>query len=322
MSEKKNLSVFFIYFIVLVCLTLVRIFLGYYDLAISENMLTYLYTFITQVLIMGLIPIALYIARDKGNFSEKINRVKKDFYIKAKLPVFVYVLLILSGILTYHIIIGVSVIANGFLGSFGYKFYLPSPTIYDSGFKLALGIIFTALLPGIFEEITHRGLLLSGLRKYGDNVAVVISALFFGLMHQNIVQFVYAFVIGIFFALLTIKSGSIIPAMILHFINNSLSVILDYSKQIDAWPNTVFNAIYGNVEGIVYPLIMLSWAVAAVLLYNIINFIGIITKHHKSIKLLDNKQEQLVLLKQPLLVACLFLGAVTTIYTLIWGFIR
>jgi len=86
-----------------------------------------------------------------------------------------------------------------------------------------------ALINGILEEILWRGLLLTSMVDLvGEKVAIVFSSLAFGLSH---LAFGYSLLTclgfalgGIFYAGIVIRSGSIIPAIIWHFVFNILMV--------------------------------------------------------------------------------------------------
>lgn len=104
-----------------------------------------------------------------------------------------------------------------------------SAIISTSGNPLWLQILiylYICLLGPILEELIFRGVLLEGLRKYGNAFGIIMSSVLFGLMHQNFMQCIPAAVMGIVWAAMAVKSGSLIPSMIAHIINNSLSAIL------------------------------------------------------------------------------------------------
>lgn len=90
-----------------------------------------------------------------------------------------------------------------------------------------LYLIFLAIVPAIVEEYLFRGVVLGSLRKYGDGFAILFSAILFGFMHGNIVQIPFAFIGGLLLGYITVYSNSIIPAMIVHFLNNGFSVVSD-----------------------------------------------------------------------------------------------
>lgn len=104
---------------------------------------------------------------------------------------------------------------------------IESALIFDSGLiGKILFFVEIAILPAILEEILFRKVMLEGAKKHGTTFAIVFTALMFGVIHMNIPQAVNAMLIGIVFAYVTIKTGTILPAMILHGINNGLSALL------------------------------------------------------------------------------------------------
>lgn len=93
------------------------------------------------------------------------------------------------------------------------------------GMSLPVAIFGIAVLPPVCEELAFRGIVYGGYRRDCRPVgAVIMSALLFGLMHGNINQFAYAFIIGIAMALLAEATGSIFPTMLMHFLINIRSV--------------------------------------------------------------------------------------------------
>lgn len=105
-----------------------------------------------------------------------------------------------------------------------------SGTITDitSQFPLYIGILAVGLLPAILEESVYRGVLYNEYRKKNPRAGILLSALLFGLLHQNLNQFAYAFVMGLIFCLVIEATDSILSTMIIHFVINSNSVILQY----------------------------------------------------------------------------------------------
>lgn len=101
-------------------------------------------------------------------------------------------------------------------------------TKITTGYPLIIGIVTVGVLPAIFEESVYRGVLYNEYRKVNPKIAIVLSALLFGLLHQNLNQFSYAFVLGIIFALVIEATDSILSTMIIHFIINTSSVVMNY----------------------------------------------------------------------------------------------
>lgn len=58
--------------------------------------------------------------------------------------------------------------------------------------------------------------------------AVVLSAFLFGCMHMNLNQFMYAFALGAYLALLVEATGSIFSSMLAHFTLNATSTVMSF----------------------------------------------------------------------------------------------
>lgn len=91
-------------------------------------------------------------------------------------------------------------------------------------------ILFEILGPCIFvpilEEYVFRGLVYGRLREWlSVPAAVLISAVIFGMMHMNIVQFLYAGLLGIFMALCAERTKRLYGAILAHMVANTISVI-------------------------------------------------------------------------------------------------
>ncbi len=86
--------------------------------------------------------------------------------------------------------------------------------------------LYICLIGPILEELIFRGVLLEGLRKYGNAFGIIMSSILFGLMHQNFMQCIPAICMGFVWGVMTVKSGSLLPSIIVHIFNNSLSAIL------------------------------------------------------------------------------------------------
>ncbi len=97
---------------------------------------------------------------------------------------------------------------------------------------LLIVLFFTIAVAPVCEELMMRKLILYPLRKHGNWFAVIVSALVFGAVHGNWDQFPYAFSVGILYGLLAAKSGSVIPTMILHSVNNLLVMVGSYLTKV------------------------------------------------------------------------------------------
>lgn len=95
-----------------------------------------------------------------------------------------------------------------------------------TGGNLWITALYTVIAAPIYEEVIFRKLICGRLLKYGQGIAIVISALIFGLFHGNLNQFFYAFLMGLFFAYVYAKTGSIRNTIILHMMVNALGSVI------------------------------------------------------------------------------------------------
>lgn len=87
-----------------------------------------------------------------------------------------------------------------------------------------IGILNICLLAPVMEELVFRGAITRELlRRYRPWVAIVISGFFFGLIHFNPVQSVFAFLLGILLAWLYWRTRSLVPCIVYHVLNNSIA---------------------------------------------------------------------------------------------------
>jgi len=97
----------------------------------------------------------------------------------------------------------------------------------DSSWGLLALILLIGMSPAICEEALFRGVLLSGLRNKLPAWGTVLAVgLLFGAFHLSIYRFVPTATIGILLTYLVLRSGSILPGVIGHFVSNSISVLL------------------------------------------------------------------------------------------------
>ncbi|HEY3586693.1 MAG TPA: CPBP family intramembrane glutamic endopeptidase [Myxococcaceae bacterium] len=94
--------------------------------------------------------------------------------------------------------------------------------------RLGTALVLVALLPAVAEEVTFRGVVLAGLRRSGSRwIAVAGSALVFGLFHINPYHVVAAFTVGLLLGWVALESGSLLPGVLIHLVNNGAQLLLD-----------------------------------------------------------------------------------------------
>ncbi len=94
---------------------------------------------------------------------------------------------------------------------------------------LVTNLLLLGVLPAICEELLFRGVVYQGLReRFGVGASVIFSSLLFALMHQNIIQFVYPFILGCVLSITFEKTKNLLYCIIIHMFNNFETVILSY----------------------------------------------------------------------------------------------
>ncbi|MBQ6251515.1 type II CAAX endopeptidase family protein [Ruminococcus sp.] len=130
---------------------------------------------------------------------------------------------------------------------------------HDYG-KTALGFaimtIYSCIIAPLTEEIMFRGALMKIFSKADRRFAIFMSAVFFGLAHGNIPQFMLAFLIGIFFGHIDMKHNSIIPSVVVHIFINSMVTVISLLKDNDELMGLYGLAlIAGSVVGLILLII-------------------------------------------------------------------
>ena len=121
--------------------------------------------------------------------------------------------------------------ASSFGVSFrSYEYTLEQQTnVPDSLLLMLLTVVHTAVLPALLEELVFRGFVMQPLRRYGDWFAIITSALIFGLVHGNMTQVPFAILAGVALGYLNVVSGSMWMNILLHFLNNFISVLYSFA---------------------------------------------------------------------------------------------
>jgi len=131
----------------------------------------------------------------------------------------------------------ISCIGTGMISSIIYltystiiKYYgiiIPEPdfSFPTEGTYLILFLMYACFIGPILEEIIFRGFILKSMQKYGNLTAIIVSSILFSMFHLNLVQFVNPVIMGVVLGFIAIKSKSIVPSIIAHIFNNSITFI-------------------------------------------------------------------------------------------------
>lgn len=191
--------------------------------------------FVISLVVPALFVMA-YIQKDDSEFKEldsnEINRNSKE---SVKLKIIDNIkkvdikLWIKSILVVVPLVILVQIGLSILLEILGLNYDIVEKTnLYDSSSVLSKILFFVqiAILPAIFEELYIRKAVLNYSKKYGTVFAIISSSLLFSLIHLNISQSLFAFIMGVILAVVAIRTKSIIPTAIIHFLNNGYAAIV------------------------------------------------------------------------------------------------
>jgi len=173
-----------------------------------------------------LIPLVLLYIHVDGSLS----RTKEMFHFGSKKRV---AILIIAIPVVVTIIDWILVIIYGvvFLGLFGEpSVYTDLGTTWESGWiDVALLMIAVAIVTPIAEELMFRGYILDSIRRiHGDWPAIIGSAILFGLVHINPFLVGQAFIGGVIYGWIRIRTGSLLPSIACHMIWNAIALSMSY----------------------------------------------------------------------------------------------
>ncbi|MDE6600509.1 MAG: CPBP family intramembrane metalloprotease [Oscillospiraceae bacterium] len=168
------------------------------------------------------------------------------------------------------------------------------PSVY------AADVFSTIILAPIGEELVYRGIVLRCTAKISQRFAIFLSAFIFGIMHGNPYQFVLGFLLGIPMAMITIKTGSIVPSIICHMSANtiaSVQTVVEYFNEDAGLAVSVISLPVLLIAGLIvfvseaasgelklpaytayhkkrtFPVLITSWSMIAVIVFYVVDLI-------------------------------------------------
>lgn len=227
--------------------------------------------------IFFLLPAIIYVIITKQNFKDvfKLNKLQgRDIF-----------LVILLGFVCVPLMSSFGVISSIFFENTIQNFM---SDIVGTPYIILLLLI--AVMPAITEEVTLRGVILSGYDEKSKFKAAIMGGVLFGIFHLNAHQFLYTMVLGFILAYVVRVTGSIYSSMIMHFILNGTSITVQKISSvigINSEAVETINQINNLDSNMIYLAVAVFWIVvtgtiAFVILwkleknYNIKNGIGLV----------------------------------------------
>ena len=154
-----------------------------------------------------------------------------------------------------------SILLLTFLDLIRFPLYLPELSAdWSDPLGSVMFLSYACVLGPVLEELIFRGVILKLLQRHGVSFAVIFSAFLFTLFHQNVAQIFLPFLLGVMLALITVRSGSILPAVLAHILNNSLAMALDALLPAD-------NMLFYWLGYLIYAVVMLGLGAIYLILY-------------------------------------------------------
>ena len=315
MSARHRTGLIYLIVVISALLLRISVYEGVeYTIALD---LDYYFTIMAQIVCFLLLPLILYFIFTTQDKDYQLRTLSDDFGFK-KVSLSNLLLTLVICVCMVYLATIIATLWNAILMLLGYT--QPNGSTDSMTVDiLFLELFMTAVLPGFCEEFTHRGLIFYGYRDSGFK-AVIVSALLFSLMHQNIRQTGYTFFDGLVIALLFYYTGSIWPGIIVHFINNAYSVLASYfgintaiSNFIE--PHPIITIVLGSMFfiGASAGMFFSFWKMRKDAVKN-----GIIGDRPFA----PATEGALPLHKDVYFIVTVILGVVVTIFSLVWGIMR
>ena len=104
---------------------------------------------------------------------------------------------------------------------FGSYTYLENPMFW--------AILFTAIMPPIFEELAFRGFLFNQLQRVtSESVTIIATAFIFALVHFSYISLIWIFPFGLILGYIRSKYNTLWYGIVIHFIHNFIVLMIDY----------------------------------------------------------------------------------------------
>lgn len=124
--------------------------------------------------------------------------------------------------INYFYLIILGVILSLMYNVFAYYLnFVLKTSLFDNSNNIAITLLSTGILGPIIEELMFRGIIYNELKsKYSNMKSILITTIFFAIIHINIIQILYALIIGFILIFVYEKYNNIKAPIILHMASN------------------------------------------------------------------------------------------------------
>lgn len=241
MAIKDAVGAAFIYVIILY---LIGGFTSVFSINGKSQLKMFIFNTIAALILFAVTTIIFYklyiIRSDKDLFLKEVYKkftIRNIFYVTAA-------------------IVGFEIISNNLiifvLDPFS-KILMPKSMLKSIGEIIEMPfIIYVCIVGPAMEEFVFRGVILGGLlKKYLVKKSIIVSALLFGIVHLNGIQFINGFLLGVLLGYVYVKTKSIYLCMYSHMLFNSIVFVLAYVPYMNRTQN-LFVVISLTILGVVF----------------------------------------------------------------------
>ena len=180
----------------------------------TESVLFWIVNFAPQYLIA--LPLAMLVIRRAPRTQIEKQSLRPSVLIKA---VLIGIFFMMAGSLIGQLITGI------FNAVFDREALNPVDALIMNK-SLPMKILFAVIIGPIVEEFVFRKQMIDRMRAYGEKLAVICSAVIFALFHGNFSQAVYAFLLGLVFGYVYLRSGKLRYTCVMHMFFNFVGGIV------------------------------------------------------------------------------------------------
>ena len=159
----------------------------------------------------------------------------------------------------------ISVVGNWIYPLLPEQMQIEPPMEFVTTMSLPLALLAICVFPGVGEEVFFRGVLGRGLTaRWGPLGGILLTSLFFGMMHMVPIQVFATFILGLAFHLAMVMTRSLLAPILMHVVNNGLAVCIarygdhvpipGYTSEVEGTPWLMVAAALPTVVFLSYAL--------------------------------------------------------------------
>ena len=199
------------------------LWLALYSIGMSDGLAFSIASLLIEIILIPLVLLYIYVDGSLDRIREmlRFGSMKRTVILLLAIPI---VVTIIDFILNFiYAIVWIGIIGepstNTDLGT----------DWESSSIDIAFLILSVAIVTPIAEELFFRGYLLDAInRKHGDWTAIILSSILFGLVHIDPFVVGSAFMGGIIYGWIRMRTGSLLPSIACHMMWNMLALVLTY----------------------------------------------------------------------------------------------